>query len=100
MNHSENVARISKVIALEMGLSKEEIEIIELAGLVHDIGKVGIPDTILNKPGSLTPSEMAIMINHSILGANILERAGMLADLAPMVLHHHEWHTVPAIRRN
>lgn len=92
MNHSEHVAQIAKVIAEEMGFPKEEVEVIELAGLVHDIGKVGIPDSILNKPGPLDPEERIIMANHSVLGANILERAGMLSDLAPMVLHHHEWH--------
>ncbi len=92
LHHSENVAAIAKIIATEMGLPREEVEIIELAGLVHDIGKVGIPDEILNKPGPLAPSEMAVMTHHSVLGATILERAGMLSDLAPMVLHHHEWH--------
>ncbi|MGI6162510.1 MAG: diguanylate cyclase [Bacillota bacterium] len=92
MNHSENVSAIAGIIAAELGLPKEEIEVIELAGLVHDIGKVGIPDAILNKPGPLASSERAVMTNHSVLGAKILERAGMLSDLAPMVLHHHEWH--------
>jgi diguanylate cyclase (GGDEF)-like protein/putative nucleotidyltransferase with HDIG domain len=92
MNHSENVSAIAGIIAAELGLPKKEIEIIELAGLVHDIGKVGIPDAILNKPGPLASSERAVMTNHSVLGAKILERAGMLSDLAPMVLHHHEWY--------
>jgi diguanylate cyclase (GGDEF)-like protein/putative nucleotidyltransferase with HDIG domain len=91
-NHSENVAAIAGIIGAELGLAEEEIEVIKLAGLVHDIGKVGIPDAILNKPGPLAPSERAVMTNHSVLGANILESAGMLSDLAPMVLHHHEWH--------
>ncbi|HHW18926.1 MAG TPA: diguanylate cyclase [Firmicutes bacterium] len=92
MHHSEHVATIARLIATEMGLAKEEVEIIELAGLVHDIGKVGIPDAVLNKPGPLDPAERAVMTNHSVLGATILERAGMLSDLAPLVLHHHEWH--------
>ncbi|HHY44483.1 MAG TPA: diguanylate cyclase [Firmicutes bacterium] len=92
MHHSEHVAVIARQIALEMGLSNDEVEVIELAGLVHDIGKVGIPDSVLQKPGPLCPAERAVMTNHSLLGATILERAGMLADLAPLVLHHHEWH--------
>jgi len=92
MHHSEHVATIAKIVAAEMGLPAEEVEVIELAGLVHDIGKVGIPDAVLQKPGPLDPSERAVMTNHSVLGAGILERAGMLRELAPMVLHHHEWH--------
>jgi diguanylate cyclase (GGDEF)-like protein/putative nucleotidyltransferase with HDIG domain len=92
MHHSEHVAVVARQIALEMGLSKDEVDVIELAGLVHDIGKVGIPDSVLQKPGPLGPVERSVMTNHSLLGATILERAGMLADLAPLVLHHHEWH--------
>jgi diguanylate cyclase (GGDEF)-like protein/putative nucleotidyltransferase with HDIG domain len=92
MHHSEHVSVIAREIALEMGLDKEDVDVIELAGLVHDIGKVGIPDSVLQKPGPLEPAERSVMTNHSMLGATILERAGMLADLAPLVLHHHEWH--------
>ena len=92
MHHSEQVSLLARRIGEEMGLPEEELEVIELAGLVHDIGKVGIPDSILQKPGPLSPVERSIMTNHSMLGATILERAGMLADLAPLVLHHHEWY--------
>ncbi len=92
MHHSEHVAMVARRVAEEMGLPPDEVEVIELAGLVHDIGKIGIPDSILQKPGPLGPAERSIMTHHSILGASILERAGMLADLAPLVLHHHEWH--------
>lgn len=92
MHHSEHVALIARQIAVEMGLPNDEIDVIELAGLVHDIGKVGIPDSVLQKPGPLCPAERAVMTNHSLLGATILERAGMLSDLAPLVRHHHEWH--------
>lgn len=92
MHHSEHVSMVAGRIAAEMGLSEDESDVIELAGLVHDIGKVGIPDSILQKPGPLGPAERSVMTNHSMLGASILERAGMLTDLAPLVLHHHEWH--------
>lgn len=92
MHHSEHVSTIARRIAEEMGLSRQDAEIIELAGLVHDIGKIGIPDAILQKAGPLGPSERSVMTSHSVLGATILERAGMLSDLAPLVLHHHEWH--------
>ena len=92
MHHSEHVALIARQIAVEMGLPNDEIDVIGFAGLVHDIGKVGIPDSVLQKPGPLCPAERAVMTNHSLLGATILERAGMLSDLAPLVRHHHEWH--------
>ena len=92
MHHSEHVSMIAKRVAEEMRLAADEVEVIELAGLVHDIGKIGIPDSILQKAGPLGPAERSVMTNHSLLGASILEKAGMLADLAPLVLHHHEWH--------
>lgn len=92
MHHSEHVSTIARRIAEQMGLRREDAEIIEFAGLVHDIGKIGIPDSILQKSGPLGASERSVMTSHSVLGATILERAGMLSDLAPLVLHHHEWH--------
>lgn len=92
MNHSANVSRYAGVMARAMGLPPKEVQKIEHAGLVHDIGKVGIPDRILNKPGRLDPAERAVMITHSAAGAAILERAGSLRELAPLVRHHHEWH--------
>jgi putative nucleotidyltransferase with HDIG domain len=92
MHHSEHVSFVATRIAEEMGLSRAEIDVIELAGLVHDVGKIGIPDSILRKSGPLGPWEWSVISNHSVLGATILEPAGMLSDLAPLVLHHHECH--------
>ncbi len=92
MHHSEHVARLGRAMAEEMGLGPEEVEIVEMAGLVHDLGKVGIPDAILNKPGPLDPVERSIMMGHAHIGASILARAGMMEELVPLVRHHHEWY--------
>ncbi|MEW6523910.1 MAG: diguanylate cyclase [Bacillota bacterium] len=92
MDHSVNVSRYAGMMARTMNLPAEEVRKIEHAGLVHDIGKVGIPDRILNKPGRLDMAERAVMISHSAAGASILERCGSLRELAPLVRHHHEWH--------
>ncbi len=92
MHHSRNVSAIAQRIGQSMRLSAEEIEVIGLAGLVHDIGKLGVPDEILLKPGPLDPRERAFMEQHSSLGAAILEKAGMLSELVPLVRHHHEWY--------
>jgi putative nucleotidyltransferase with HDIG domain len=89
--HSENVQLYSEEIALEMGMGEKQVGIIRDAGLLHDIGKIGIPGYILNKPGPLTSEEFnGIMKNHSVLGANILKDVPFLQDLHKLVLHHHE----------
>lgn len=92
MHHSRNVSRYAAAIARVMGLPPDEIGKITQAGLVHDIGKVGIPDRILQKPGRLDAAERAVMLTHPAAGAAILERSGVLRELALLVRHHHEWH--------
>lgn len=87
--HSQTVARYAAMIAAELGLDAQRTERIRLAGLVHDLGKIGVPDHILLKPGSLTPEEWQQMRRHPQLGANILQSAS-LHDLASWVLAHHE----------
>ena len=91
--HSARVGRMARLIAEQMGLPREEIERVELAGLLHDVGKVAIPDLILQKPGPLDQEERAIMMGHTEMGAHILGEAGsdVLDPLVPLVLHHHEW---------
>ncbi|MBA2755181.1 MAG: GAF domain-containing protein [Chloroflexia bacterium] len=91
--HSERVSKHSRRIAIALGLEKEDIERIELAALLHDIGKIGVPDAILQKPGSLDDAERAVMMSHSSLGANILRdaRSAELQPLVPLIRHHHEW---------
>ncbi len=90
--HSERVGRLAGRIAVAMGLNQAEAEAIELAGLLHDIGKIGVPDGILQKPGPLDDAERAIMVEHAATGGNILISSGAdtLQPLVPLVRHHHE----------
>jgi diguanylate cyclase (GGDEF)-like protein/putative nucleotidyltransferase with HDIG domain len=87
--HSQMVGRYTKLIAVEMGLGKELIERVQLAGVLHDIGKISVADAIVNKPGPLTPEEWAEMQKHPEFGARMLERAE-LWDIAEWVMAHHE----------
>lgn len=88
--HADRVSRIAGAMARELGLSERQIEHIELAGLLHDIGKIGVEDRILMKPLRLDPDEQELMRRHPIYGASILEPSAALRPLVPMVLHHHE----------
>jgi len=87
--HSETVGRYSELLARELGLSEERVARVRLAGMLHDIGKVGVPDEILNKAGSLTRDEREVMRTHPKLGAQILEHPS-LADVREWVAAHHE----------
>lgn len=88
--HADRVSRIAGAIAREMDLAEAEIERIELAGLLHDIGKIGVEDRILMKPMRLDADETELMRRHPIYGASILEPSAALRPLVQMVLHHHE----------
>ena len=90
--HSERVAALSRRIALEIGLSAGERQIVQLAGLLHDVGKIAVPDSILNKPGRLTADEFAEMKKHPLHGARILAaiKSPTVTAVLPGVLHHHE----------
>lgn len=88
--HADRVSRIAGAIAREMGVSEREIEQIELAAMLHDIGKIGVEDRILLKPSRLEPDEKQLMQRHAIYGASILEPSVALRPLVPLVLHHHE----------
>jgi len=88
--HADRVSRIAGAIAREMGLSERNIEEIELAGMLHDIGKIGVEDQILMKPARLDPHEQELMRRHPIYGATILKPSESLRPLVPLVLHHHE----------
>ncbi|MBD3393551.1 MAG: HD domain-containing protein, partial [Chitinivibrionales bacterium] len=89
--HSENVMNIAESIAKEMQVSEKVIGVIRDAGLLHDIGKIGIPGYILNKPGPLTYEEFnGVMKNHAALGANIVKDVPFLRELYFLILFHHE----------
>lgn len=93
-NHVKRVAEYSKILALEYGLGDEEAELIKMASPMHDIGKVGIPDSILNKPGKLDPDEWEIMQTHASLGYEMLKhshRAIMKAAAIISLEHHEKW---------
>ncbi|MFA9373492.1 MAG: HD domain-containing phosphohydrolase [Poseidonibacter sp.] len=91
-NHVKRVAIYSEILALRYGLSKEEASLLKLASPMHDIGKVGIKDKILNKPGKLTDDEFKIMKTHSTLGYNMLKNSDKeILKAAAIVAHqHHE----------
>lgn len=89
-HHSTNVSFYARSVAREMGLDPAEVRRIELAGLLHDIGKIAIPDQVLQKPGPLTAEEWLLIQTHASIGGNILAQASHLHGLVPLVRHHHE----------
>ena len=91
-NHVKRVAEYSKILALKLGLSLENAEMLKLASPMHDIGKVGIPDEILNKPGKLTPEEFEIMKTHAQMGYDMLKHSNkpILQAAAIVSKEHHE----------
>jgi HD-GYP domain-containing protein (c-di-GMP phosphodiesterase class II) len=88
--HSERVARIGMRIGAEMGLPESELGDIYLAGLLHDIGKIGVRDDILMKPGALTAEEMAHVQQHALIGDRLISSIRQLDHLRPGVRNHHE----------
>ncbi|KMY65937.1 HD family phosphohydrolase [Desulfocarbo indianensis] len=90
--HSEEVAVVAHILALAYGLSPAQAEHIHIAGHLHDIGKIGIADHILQKPGPLNAAEWEEIKLHPLIGANIIRPVGFLAasGVADMVYHHHE----------
>ncbi|WP_409252392.1 diguanylate cyclase [Bacillus sp. SCS-153A] len=88
--HSETVSRYSGSIAAGLGLTELEIKRITIAGLLHDVGKIGVPDSILNKPAKLTDEEFEIIKQHPTLGKNILEHISSIKDILEYVEFHQE----------
>jgi putative nucleotidyltransferase with HDIG domain len=88
--HSQQVARYAVTIATQMGLSQEKVERIHKAGLLHDIGKLGISEAILFKPSRLNAEEYTIIKNHAALAAEILKTSHALQEFIPIIVHHHE----------
>jgi HD-GYP domain-containing protein (c-di-GMP phosphodiesterase class II) len=88
--HSDRVARVAVRIARQMGCDADELNTIYVGGLLHDIGKIGIDDAVLRKPGQLTQEEFEQIKLHPALGEQILRAAPQLAHVLPIVRHHHE----------
>jgi putative nucleotidyltransferase with HDIG domain len=89
--HSKRVAALSEMIGRAIGLSADELTNLHAAGLVHDIGKIGVPDSILTKPVKPTKDEWKLIRKHSAEGARIVSHVKELASLIPAIRHHHEW---------
>jgi HD-GYP domain-containing protein (c-di-GMP phosphodiesterase class II) len=88
--HSDRVTRYSVLIAKEMNMPEQFIETVRISALLHDVGKIGIEDRILKKPGALTPEEFEIMKTHTTKGANILRPVKQLREMLPGIELHHE----------
>jgi HD-GYP domain-containing protein (c-di-GMP phosphodiesterase class II) len=88
--HSERVSAVSTAIAMSIGLTAEQVEIVRIGAKLHDIGKIGIPDAVLRKPGKLTREEYILIQRHPLIGKKILERVERFKDFLPIVELHHE----------
>ena len=88
--HSDRVSAYSVLIGEKLGLSEQDINTLRIGGLFHDIGKIGVPDSILLKDSRLTDDEYSEIKNHPSIGAHILSNATIFQDVIPIVKHHHE----------
>jgi response regulator RpfG family c-di-GMP phosphodiesterase len=88
--HSERVGAYGVKLGRALGLSGREIDLLRMAGVLHDIGKIGVPDHILNKPAGLTAEETQVMRQHPGIGRTILSKVSALEGVLPIVTHHHE----------
>ncbi len=88
--HSDRVSEYSVLIGEKLDLPEDQIKTLRIGGFFHDIGKIGIPDSILLKPGKLTDDEYSEIKNHPSIGAHILGSAKIFQDIIPIVKHHHE----------
>ncbi len=89
-DHTQRVGQMSKKFGIHIGRSEEEIDILYKGGILHDIGKIGIPDNILNKQGKLTDKEFVFMKRHTTIGKKICEPLHSMSDIIDIVLLHHE----------
>ncbi len=88
--HSTRVGNMSHDLGKCLGISDDNLQMIHIAAHLHDIGKIGVPDNILNKNGKLNSSEWELMKQHSEMGYNILKKADSLKEISHIVLYHHE----------
>ena len=88
--HSERVAGLAQRLARRLGFAPSDARVVAQAGLLHDLGKIGIPESVLRKPGPLTGEEWALMREHPVVGARIVAPLEFFADGALIIRHHHE----------
>jgi len=88
--HSGRVAKYSTLIGQELGLSAQDLDKLRIAALLHDVGKIGVEDRVLKKPGALTPEEFELMKQHTVKGANIMRPVSQLKEMLPGIELHHE----------
>jgi HD-GYP domain-containing protein (c-di-GMP phosphodiesterase class II) len=88
--HSGRVAKYSMIVGLQLGLPAEELDKIRISALLHDVGKIGVDDRVLKKPGKLTPEEFDLMKQHPLKGANIMRPVAQLKEMLPGIELHHE----------
>jgi putative two-component system response regulator len=90
MGHADRVARYAVTLGRSLGCAPHELELLRKGGMLHDIGKIGIPDAILQKEGPLDPTEWSIMRRHPTIGCEICQRLKSTERLLPIIRHHHE----------
>ena len=88
--HSERVAKLSVEIGRELGLDAATLRVLEFGGILHDVGKIGIPEQVLGKPARLTPEEFDLVRSHAAIGAEIIDGVEFLKSAEPAIRHHHE----------
>ena len=88
--HSGRVAKYSSLIGRELGLTPEDLDTLRISALLHDVGKIGVEDRVLKKPGALTPEEFTLMKQHTVKGANIMRPVSQLKNMLPGIELHHE----------
>lgn len=88
--HCDRMVEYAEKMARHIGMNEQEVDNVRRAAMLHDIGKLGISDAILLKPGKLTPEEYEVVKKHPVIGADIISVAGFLKDIVPLILSHHE----------
>jgi len=89
-SHSSRVSDLAGRLGEQLGLGAREVELLRTAGSLHDLGMIGVRDDVLAKPGPLNEEDWAVMRRHSDIGADLIAQFSAIADVAPLVRHHHE----------